>query len=163
MSIFEFVMVTVAIVYGLGLTELLSGIVRVLRGELKADPLHSVWVLSVFLFLVQGVWSLWAYSEIPSWSYSDFLLVLLVPLSLYLAAAVLFTSSGQTVDLGEHFFEAVFKNAKGEPLKDLSYLLTHPDGSKKEGVLGSDGRIFENDLIKGGIVKVEFKSVEASS
>ncbi|MHC4829791.1 MAG: hypothetical protein ACYTFT_05470 [Planctomycetota bacterium] len=66
-------------------------------------------------------------------------------------------------DLGGHFFEAVFKNAKGEPVKDVPYLLTRPDGSKKEGVLGSDGRIFENDLLKGGVMKVEFKSVEASS
>jgi hypothetical protein len=42
MNLFEFLLVIVSIVLGLGITELLGGLTRILRGELPAGRLHAI-------------------------------------------------------------------------------------------------------------------------
>ena len=53
----ELIYVVVGIIVGLGAAEILSGSVRVFRGELKGGLIHSLWALNIFLYLLQFVWA----------------------------------------------------------------------------------------------------------
>jgi hypothetical protein len=102
MSVFEFILIPASIIAGLGITELLSGVVRMLRGDLKAGALHSLWVLLVFLLQVQWLWSQWSNSERGEWAFPEFALLLLEPIGLYLVAALLFPAENSRTTLDEH-------------------------------------------------------------
>jgi hypothetical protein len=91
-NLFEFLLVIVSIVLGLGITELLNGVVRVFRGDFVSGRLHVLWMLFVFQVQVQMAWGLWALRVRETWLYPEFLLMLLGPILLYMAAAVLFPS-----------------------------------------------------------------------
>ena len=92
MNVFEFLLVIVSIVLGLGITELLAGFVRILRGELLAGKLHALWMFVILQLQVQLAWGLWGLRSKAEWQYPEFLLLLLAPVLLYLAAAVIFPS-----------------------------------------------------------------------
>jgi hypothetical protein len=101
-NVFEFLLVIVSIVLGLGITELLAGLVRILRGELVAGRLHALWMFVVFQLQVQLAWGLWGLRSKAEWQYPEFLLLLLAPVLLYLAAAVIFPSIGTDASLDSH-------------------------------------------------------------
>jgi hypothetical protein len=90
MNLFEFLLVIVAIVLGLGITELLGGVVRILRGEIRSSLLQALWIVIVFDLQVQLAWGLWGLRDRPGWRYPEFVLLLLAPVTLYMAAALLF-------------------------------------------------------------------------
>ena len=100
MNVFEFLLVIVSIVLGLGITELLTGFVRILRGELVAGKLHALWMFVILQTQVQLAWGLWGLRAKAEWQYPEFLLLLLAPVLLYLTAAVIFPSvaSGDSLD-----------------------------------------------------------------
>lgn len=100
MNLFEFLLIVVSILLGLGITELLSGVARILRGELPAGRLHTLWILIVFLVQAQLAWGLWLLRSLEEWRYPEFLLLLTGPILLYMASAVLFpaTVSSGTLD-----------------------------------------------------------------
>ncbi len=102
MSLFEFLLVIFSIVLGLGITELLSGTVRILRHDLVFGRLHLLWIVIVFQVQVQLGWALWWFRSLPEWSYGEFVLVLLQPVLLYLTAAVLFPSNNGPENLDAH-------------------------------------------------------------
>lgn len=66
MNVFEFLLVIVSILLGLGIAELLAGMARMLRGELVAGTLHSLWMFIVFQLQVQLAWGLWDLSSCRS-------------------------------------------------------------------------------------------------
>lgn len=100
MGLFEFLLVIVAIVLSLGITELLSGVARILKGEIAGHPLHTLWIVIVFQFQLQLAWGLWGLRQRVAWRYPEFVLLLLAPVFLYLAAAVLFPPAGpESADL----------------------------------------------------------------
>jgi hypothetical protein len=86
-NVFEFLLVIVSILLGLGITELLAGLVRILRGELVAGKIHALWMFIIFQLQVQLAWGLWGLRAKEEWQYPEFLLLLLAPVLLYLAAA----------------------------------------------------------------------------
>ena len=105
MSLFEFILVIVAIVLSIGIAELFAGIVRMLRGELRAGRLHFLWVAWVFLIQIQFAWSTWRVPVREVWYFHQFALLLAYPIVLYVAAALLFPSPDDTKDLETHFFD----------------------------------------------------------
>lgn len=102
MNVFEFLLVVVSIVLGLGITELLAGFVRILRGELVAGKLHALWLFVIFQLQVQLAWGLWGLQSKVEWQYQEFLLLLLAPVMLYLTASVIFPSVGSDESLDVH-------------------------------------------------------------
>lgn len=105
MNVFEFLLVIVSIVLGLGITELLAGFVRILRGELAAGRLHALWMFIIFQLQVQLAWGLWGLRSKVEWQYPEFLLLLLAPVILYLTAAVIFPSAGSGESLDRHLMQ----------------------------------------------------------
>ena len=102
MSVFEFLLILVSIIAGLGIAELLGGVVRILRGQLRATPLHSTWILIVFLQQVQHVWGKWDIGLKSEWLFPELVLFLLPSILLYLIAALLFPAPGQECDLDSY-------------------------------------------------------------
>jgi len=101
MNVYEFILILSSIIVGLGVAELFGGVVRVLRGELKAGALHAVWVALVFLFQVQWLWASWELHGRGSWFFPEFILFIIGPIGYYMVAAMLFPArdSGESLDV----------------------------------------------------------------
>jgi hypothetical protein len=71
MSLFEFLMVLVSIIVGLGIAEILTGVARLIRCRESARPywVHSLLVVSIFFALLQQWWELWELREVPEWTF----------------------------------------------------------------------------------------------
>ena len=82
MDVVEFILIPTSIIAGLGIAELLGGVVRVFRGDLRAGPLHSVWVFLVFVVQVQWLWGSWGYQERGDWVFPEFAIFLIGPIGL---------------------------------------------------------------------------------
>jgi len=102
MNLFEFLLVIVSIILGLGITELLGGLTRILRGELTVDRLHAIWMLIVLQLQIQMAWAFWKLHLREAWNYPEFLLLLAGPVLLYLSAALLFPATGTNQTLDDH-------------------------------------------------------------
>ena len=73
-----------------------------LRGELVTGKLHALWMFVVFQLQVQLAWGMWGLRSKVEWQYPEFLLLLLAPVLLYLAAAVIFPSVATDESLDSH-------------------------------------------------------------
>ena len=107
MDPFEFIMVLVSIIMGLGIATLLRGVVRSLRPDTKTAPglVHAVWVVWVFVMHV-GTWSgRWAIADRPLWTFWDLLSFLLVPILLFALAELAFPLGDARINLTDYFHE----------------------------------------------------------
>ncbi len=90
MQPFEFVMVVISIIVALGIAELLSGVARVLRGELRFYWVHAIWVLTLLLQQLQYCWSLFDLAGQEAWVFLDLVRLLTAPIILFLVSSLLF-------------------------------------------------------------------------
>lgn len=108
MTPFEYLSVLISIVLGLGVTELLSGVQRLARarGRVRYHWLPLTWSGLVFVALVQWWWAAFGLRFQEGWNFFSFLLVLLVPVLFYLAAALVLPAEepGAEYDLRAHYF-----------------------------------------------------------
>ena len=115
MNPFEFVMVLVSIIIALGVAELLVGIARILRGELKLYWVHSIWVFTLLVMQLQYCWSLFDLEAKSEWVFLDLVRLLMSPVILFLASSLLFPSRTERMDLEEYYF------AKRRPIFGLLF------------------------------------------
>ena len=113
MNPFEFVMVLVSIIIALGVAELLAGIARILRGELKLYWIHAIWVFTLLVMQLQYCWSLFDLEAKSEWVFLDLVRLLTPPITLFLASSLLFPSRTERIDLEEYYF------AKRKPIFGL--------------------------------------------
>jgi hypothetical protein len=113
-SQFEYIVVLISIVSGLGIVHLLRGIASFLteRDRLKPYWLHLLWTWNVFQFLVFFWWFVWRWSQVAEWQLLLFFFILIYATVLYLLCAVLYppVSSSSKVDFRNVYYEnrAVF-------------------------------------------------------
>jgi hypothetical protein len=82
MSHFEYIMVMVSIIQGLGLTLALRGISRLIRSP-NREIAVVVWaVFLVFLYL-QNWWAFWDMASVENWNFFQFLLISLFVCVMY--------------------------------------------------------------------------------
>ena len=106
MSLFEFIMVLLSIIVGLGIAEVLTGIAQgLLYRRLDLDSWHLTLLAAiVFVTLVQVWWESWALHEVPSWNFPQLLLLLVSPVFLYVLAHLLFPDIDSKTVLRAHYF-----------------------------------------------------------
>ena len=108
MTPFEYLAVLISIVLGLGVTELLAGLQRLAhaRDRVRFHWLPLIWSALVFVTLVQWWWAAFGFRDQARWNFFSFLLVLLVPVLLYMAAALVLPAEQAEgrYDLREHYF-----------------------------------------------------------
>ena len=93
MNEFEFLSVLVSIIFGLGLTHLLSGLFRLAyrRGLTERHVVYTGWV---FMVLVLNWWVFFGWRNFSAWSFEVFLLIVLWALSFYVMAIALYPPEG---------------------------------------------------------------------
>lgn len=106
MTLFEFLMVLVSIIVGLGVAEILTGVAMQIRYRTSSSGywVHSCAVAVIFLALLQTWWELWGLHNTLEWAFSDLVLMLVAPSSLYLVAHLIFPESMQKCDLEEYYY-----------------------------------------------------------
>lgn len=91
MDAFSYLSVLLSIILGLGLTQVLTGVGRVIRhrDRVHVDWLPMLWAGVLLVVYVQVWWSMFGLRELRSWTFIQFLIVLLQTVTLYMMAAML--------------------------------------------------------------------------
>lgn len=108
---FQYLGVLVSIILGLGLTQLLTGVGRLIqaRTRVRVHWPTLVWVGLLLLIHVQAWWAMFDMRAHASWTFLKFGVVLLTPTGLYLMAALVLpdvaeaTEAGEVLDLRAHY------------------------------------------------------------
>jgi hypothetical protein len=105
MSLFEFLMVLVSIIIGLGVAEILTGVARQIRcrGSIHGYWIHSVLVTGIFFALLQQWWEIWDLRDVPEWTFHGLVMMLSGPLGLFLIAHLLFPEPVHGANFREYY------------------------------------------------------------
>ena len=105
MTIFEFLSVAASIVLALGLGKLISSIPYVFDAH-NRDWLHAMAFATLIAGHILAWWRIWPLNSVAHWNILGFAILMGTPLSLYLAATALVSSSPDLVaSWKEHFSE----------------------------------------------------------
>ena len=106
-SAFEYVTILISIILGLGITQILSSLAEILYDyrQVKFFWVHTIWVILILYIHIQEWFILYELKDYYYWKLPVFLFVLLYPITLYLAAKMLFPviEKGQMIDLKSFF------------------------------------------------------------
>ncbi|HEX8174938.1 MAG TPA: hypothetical protein VF543_07450 [Pyrinomonadaceae bacterium] len=109
MDAFSYVSVIISVIIGLGLSHLLTGTTDLFkaRRSVKFYWVHLLWVALIFVGHIFLWWTMWNLRLVRDWNFFSFLLILLAPVLLYVAAAFLIPKiePGASVNLREYFYE----------------------------------------------------------
>jgi len=106
MQLFEFLMILVSIIIGLGVTEVLSGAARLLRARdsVRFYFIHPLFQLGIFLALLQNWWESWDLRTLPEITYLQACVLLLGPITSFMIAFLLFPDPVKGADLREYYY-----------------------------------------------------------
>ncbi len=104
MTVMEFLLVAHSILTGLGIAEILRGFADLLRGTPTSISRRMIGVASWALILYFQIWwALWRVGHRDSWSFTDFLLLLLPVVIMYLIARLSFPKEIDNADLAAYY------------------------------------------------------------
>lgn len=92
MTPFEYVVVLISIILGLGITTILTGVADWIK-HYRRSTLYApyvIWILLVFVMHVHEWWESYSLKSIEVWRLPLFLFVILYPINLYVLAHLLF-------------------------------------------------------------------------
>lgn len=109
MSLFEFLMVLLSIIVGLGIAEVLTGIARMIRSRQSISGywVHSVAVAVVFFALLQQWWEIWGLRVVDEWTFVSLVLMLAGPVGLFLLAHLLFPRPMEGANLRDYYYGTI--------------------------------------------------------
>lgn len=109
MSSFEFLSVFMSVFVGLGMANMLTGLVRLLhrRNTTHFSVAHLAWTLYVFFMMVVYWWTVvFGYRDWQDWNVLLFLFLLLYATTLFLLSAILYPKDIPEVwDVNQHFMD----------------------------------------------------------
>src|SRR5688572_24307708 len=98
MSAFEYVIVLISIILGLGITTILTGVAELIK-QSKLFILylpHIIWIVLVFVMHIHEWWFSYELKTEAVWTLPMFLFILLYPINLYILAHLLFPAGLST-------------------------------------------------------------------
>ena len=106
MTTFEYVMVLVSIIIGLGIARMLEGVLRILRSGRPYNTywVHSVWVALTFFEMVLHWAYRWTLQGRADWTVFELLFFILPTILLFLAGGLLFPE-GEATDMRSYYFQ----------------------------------------------------------
>ena len=108
MSPFEYIVVLISIILGLGITIILTGVAELIKRWNTTNHFwpYLIWIAVVFVLHIQEWWATYELRLIKSWSLPVFLFVILYPILLFILANLLFPAkwSAKGVDIKEFYF-----------------------------------------------------------
>ena len=107
MALFEFLMLLLSVVIGLALSELLTGLARLLRNRdtVSFYWIHSLFQLGVFMALLQQWWESWSWAGVETLGLGTVLLQLFQPVVLFLIAHLLTPQEAAGISLKNYYFK----------------------------------------------------------
>lgn len=111
MGKFEFLVLFISIVIGLGVTHVLHGLARIIhnRDRVQIAPLHLVWTVNVLLILLLNWWVLFLWADFAAWSFDLYMLLIAWGIALYMLAVVLYPPD---IRGDESYFDLFERNRK---------------------------------------------------
>jgi hypothetical protein len=107
-SPFEYVTVLIAIILGMGLTKVVSGLTKLVQHSEKVKIYwpHLILIFLIFIIHIQEWWELYSLLHFK-WRLPVFLFLILYPVNLYVLATILFPPSfrGKVIDLKVFYYE----------------------------------------------------------
>ncbi len=108
MDAFDYLSVLISIILGLGITQILSGLGRLLnvRARVRWYGPAVAWAALLLLIHVQTWWAMFGLRTQATWSFGAFLIVLSLPIFLYLMAALALPDAGgeAPIDLKANYY-----------------------------------------------------------
>ncbi|MDJ0653322.1 MAG: hypothetical protein QNJ40_04135 [Xanthomonadales bacterium] len=108
MNLFEFLMVLVSIIIGLGLAELLTGVAGLIRerGQVRTYWVHSLLILALFLAMLQQWWEAWGLQSTSEWTFIGLSMMLAGPICFFLIIHLMFPRPLTSYrDLADYYYE----------------------------------------------------------
>lgn len=109
MTPFEYVIVLISIILGMGITQIVSGLADMIHRweRVKVYWPHLVLVIIVFFIQIQEWWVTYDMRNYEYWRLPTFLFIILYPVNLYILARLLFPVSwrGKVIDMKEFYFQ----------------------------------------------------------
>ena len=106
---FNYLAVLISIILGLGITQLLTGLGRIVHARRRVTMYAPTvaWIIILLVLHVQMWWAMFGLRRHDDWRFVEFLLVLMQPSLLYLMSALLLPTIPDEgrVDLRENYFE----------------------------------------------------------
>jgi len=106
MGLFEFLMVLISVVIGLGLTEILTGAANLLRAResVRFHWIHVLFQVGVFFALLQQWWESWDLNFVGEIRFFSVLVILSPPVFLFLITNLLYPREPEGSDLQEYYY-----------------------------------------------------------
>jgi hypothetical protein len=109
MDAFGYISVIFSVVIGLGLSQLLTGVVELVKAKHRVTFywVHSSWVGLIFIGHIFLWWTMWNLRLLKDWNFFTFLLLLLAPVLLFIAASFLVPKlePDSVIDLRTYFYD----------------------------------------------------------
>ena len=106
MSLFEFIVGMISVIFALSVAQLLLGVADLLQRGVRVRFFlaHSLWVINLFLLTFLHWWSLWTFRELP-WNFGMFFYSLIGPSLMFFACTMISPRNTTTndVDLSDYF------------------------------------------------------------
>ena len=108
MDAFSYLSVLLSIIIGLGLTQVLTAVGRIVRhrDRVRADWLPLLWAAVLLVVYVQVWWAMFGLRHVSEWTFAMFIVVLAQAATLYLMAAVALpeqVEEHQPIDLSDYY------------------------------------------------------------
>lgn len=109
MDPFSYICILTSIVAGLAVTRLVGGFGQLLQTRARTAPywIHTFWMVNVLLTMIITWWVQYRWRNAQHWTLFLFLWLLVAPLILYLAAALLFPNDQEATEVRswrDHYF-----------------------------------------------------------
>lgn len=108
-SPFEYVIVLISIILGMGITQIVSGLASIIHRweKVKIYWPHLLLVILVFLIHIQEWWAAYDMRDYAYWRLPTFLFIILYPVNLYILSRILFPISwrGPVIDLKKFYYQ----------------------------------------------------------
>ncbi|MBS1488839.1 MAG: hypothetical protein JST43_14760 [Bacteroidetes bacterium] len=109
MTSFEYVTVLISIVLGLGITQILTGVAKLIqrRERVRLYWPHLLWILFILFLHIQEWWVMYELKGYQPWRLPVFLFIMLYPINLFVMARLLFPDkmSGKKIDLKTYYYD----------------------------------------------------------
>jgi hypothetical protein len=95
MTPFEYVIVLISVILGLGITTILTGVAELIK-HTRSVGLYTpyiIWIVLIFVLHIQDWWISYKLKSVDVWTLHFFLLIVLYPINLYILAHLLFPAS----------------------------------------------------------------------
>lgn len=106
MDRFEFLMVLMSIIIGLGLSELLTNVARQIRARKNSKVfwVHSGTVVLLLVAFLQIWWETWDLRVIEVWTFPSLMMMLAAPAGLFMISHIVFPDVIEGADFEDYYF-----------------------------------------------------------